>query len=79
MSELTYLVIEYVPHLMSHRRAWQPARLDGHYRDKSDAVGVADLWGDEPLHLESRIVVAKVVYEAKAPAHWAERDKGADG
>jgi hypothetical protein len=69
---LRFLVIEYLPHVMHNEKA-RPARIDGHYQHRHHAEEVAELWAEKPLHPESRIVVAEVQIEAKAPAHWIER------
>jgi hypothetical protein len=66
---LAYLVVEYFPHMMDNKKT-RPARIDGHYSDKATAEEVARLWAENPLHPESRIVVAEVVAEVKTPAHW---------
>jgi hypothetical protein len=71
-NRLAYLVIEYLPHAMSSRKL-VPARMDGHYLERADAQGVADLWVEDPFHPESRVVVVELLSEAKAPAHWIKR------
>ena len=70
---LRFLVIEYLPQLL-HNRTPAPVRIDGHYKDRAVAEEVAELWRDEPMHAESRIVVAEVHVEVKAPAHWKRRE-----
>jgi hypothetical protein len=69
LHPLRFLVIEYIPHMMDNRKL-RPARIDGHYQHKHHAEEVAQLWAEKPIHPESRIVVAEVHSEAKAPAHW---------
>jgi len=66
---LNYLVMEYLPHAMDNEKP-RPARIDGHYAEKEMAEEIATLWAENPLHLESRIVVSEIVFEAKQPAHW---------
>lgn len=72
MNALKYLVIEYLPHIMDGHDP-RPVRIDGHYSDKKDAEEIAALWAENPMHKESRIVVAEIQHQAKAPAHWLER------
>lgn len=72
MSDLNFLVIEYVPHLMDGTKL-TPARIDGHYGSHELAAEVAELWAANPLHAETRIVVAEIRTEIKAPAHWQRR------
>lgn len=74
MSELRYLVIEYWPHIMDSDDL-KPARIDGHYAKLEMAKAVAELWAEEPKHPESRIVVAKVKFEAKMLKHWEDLEQ----
>lgn len=69
MQELRYLVIEYIP-LMMDGNDLTPAKIDGHYLLKEDAIEIARFWSDKPMHEQSRIVVAKVVFEEKNPVNW---------
>ena len=71
-SSLAYMVIEYFPQAMAHDKMI-PARIDGHYANREDAQGVADLWAESPAHDHSRIVVVEVLYAAKDPEYWQKR------
>lgn len=73
MTELRYLVVEYWPHAMDGCDL-RLARIDGHYRNREDAEGIAALWAENPQGPESRIVVVEVHHEAKAPMHWQKRE-----
>lgn len=70
---LNYLVIEYVPVLMDGEKE-TPARIDGHYRFRQDAMAVASWWAENPKHPESRIVVVEVRDVVKNPKQWGEHD-----
>lgn len=67
--DLKYIVVEYFPHLMDGDEL-RPARIDGHYRDYEDAKEIAEFWAENPKSPDSRIVVAEVSFEAKAPIRW---------
>ena len=72
MADLNYLVIEYAPQLLDNYKA-VPVRIDGHYGSLEMAEEVSALWAESPLGAETRIVVAEIRHQAKAPRHWVER------
>jgi len=74
MNELKFLVIEYFPHLMDAEKQ-TPVRIDGHYSTLELASEVADIWTKNPIHVETRIVVAEIRHQAKIPKHWDHRNK----
>lgn len=71
--ELKFIVVEYIPSAME-AEALCPARIDGHYADRADAEGVAAWWAENPMHEQSRIVVAEVVAETKKPREWVDAE-----
>lgn len=73
--ELKFIVIEYIPSATGDEADWA-TRIDGHYLKKADAEHVAAWWADEPMHEQSRIVVAEIVAETKKPRDWADGKVG---
>lgn len=73
MPNLKFVVIEYIPREMRFNEG-SIVRMDGHYSDRGDALGVARLMADSPISDGSRIVVAEVVEEVKRPSHWSADD-----
>lgn len=69
--KLKFIVMEYIPSAMDENTLC-PARIDGHYLEKADAEGVAAWWAENPMHEESRIVVAEIVAQPKKPRSWAD-------
>ena len=72
-----YLIVEYCPHVLHHEKP-SAVRIDGHYWCRhfrtNDGLGsvreICDLWAENPIHEETRIVVCEVVYESKKPKSW---------
>lgn len=69
--KLKFIVVEYIPSAMEPE-ALCPARIDGHYADREMAEDVAAWWAENPMHEQSRIVVAEVVAETKKPREWVD-------
>lgn len=68
---MNFLIIEYAPHIMECDKA-VPVRIDGHYKSRKMAEEIAELWGRNPMHPETRIAVVEVKHVVKDPAHWLE-------
>ena len=68
-GKLSYLLIEYEPYSMSNRNKVS-ARMDGHYSERKMAEEVAELWREEAISPNTRIVVAEIVTDIKQPDHW---------
>ena len=72
MTGRPYIVIEYAPDSMEgrHDAPPVPVKIDGHYRSREDAEGVAAYWAEASNRKGTRIVVAQIVHEAKSLDHW---------
>lgn len=69
---LKFIVVEYIPSAMQRLDALCPARIDGHYASRVDAESVALWWAENPMHEQSRIIVAEILAETKRPKEWED-------
>lgn len=71
VGNLKYIVVEYFPEEMDGEE-FAAARIDGHYRNREDAEGVAQWWAEQNKFAESRVVVAEIVAVTKTPKSWEQ-------
>jgi hypothetical protein len=69
MANGGFLVVEYAPTFLDNED-FRPVRMDGHYAEKQDAEEIAQMWAEESLNAQTRIVVVEVVAETKQPDFW---------
>lgn len=72
---MSYLVLGFIPERSSRiaelpitplsepSGVHTPLRQDGHYGDAESALGVAELWRQNPIHPRERVLVVEIVDE----------------